>query len=239
MFTDFWLSSAWARDERHKLNQMSVHLYNSRRPHCLLLSGSVLTCPSLSSFSLEHGKWRIVNGSHYEYGTKIIFTCNPGYYRAGPAHIQCLANGVWSWRNERPRCRSESQQHMDSVKRHEIQWPARRITLNLINCPLSLFFPLRCMKKKKKLVNAHMSPVFPPTRYRWDSSVSQQRWKRKNLNCFFLIPPRNTRFMDYDVAGLNKITSLFTAYLIDSSIMCFIVNTFWPGQDVVYCSSEK
>uniref|UniRef100_G3NSP0 CUB and Sushi multiple domains 3a n=1 Tax=Gasterosteus aculeatus aculeatus TaxID=481459 RepID=G3NSP0_GASAC len=82
-----------------------IHLYNSRRPHCLLLSGSVLTCPSLSSFSLEHGKWRIVNGSHYEYGTKIIFTCNPGYYRAGPARIQCLANGVWSWRNERPRCR--------------------------------------------------------------------------------------------------------------------------------------
>uniref|UniRef100_A0AAQ4PEB5 CUB and Sushi multiple domains 3a n=1 Tax=Gasterosteus aculeatus aculeatus TaxID=481459 RepID=A0AAQ4PEB5_GASAC len=65
----------------------------------------ILTCPSLSSFSLEHGKWRIVNGSHYEYGTKIIFTCNPGYYRAGPARIQCLANGVWSWRNERPRCR--------------------------------------------------------------------------------------------------------------------------------------
>uniref|UniRef100_A0AAQ4NQP8 CUB and Sushi multiple domains 3a n=1 Tax=Gasterosteus aculeatus aculeatus TaxID=481459 RepID=A0AAQ4NQP8_GASAC len=85
--------------------QPDVHLYNSRRPHCLLLSGSVLTCPSLSSFSLEHGKWRIVNGSHYEYGTKIIFTCNPGYYRAGPARIQCLANGVWSWRNERPRCR--------------------------------------------------------------------------------------------------------------------------------------
>uniref|UniRef100_A0AAQ4S362 CUB and Sushi multiple domains 3a n=1 Tax=Gasterosteus aculeatus aculeatus TaxID=481459 RepID=A0AAQ4S362_GASAC len=66
----------------------------------------ILTCPSLSSFSLEHGKWRIVNGSHYEYGTKIIFTCNPGYYRAGPARIQCLANGVWSWRNERPRCRT-------------------------------------------------------------------------------------------------------------------------------------
>ncbi|XP_039973361.1 CUB and sushi domain-containing protein 3-like isoform X5 [Xiphias gladius] len=64
-----------------------------------------MMCPSLSSFSLDHGKWRIVNGSHYEYGTKIIFTCNPGYYRVGPAHIQCLANGVWSWRNERPRCR--------------------------------------------------------------------------------------------------------------------------------------
>uniref|UniRef100_H3C0K8 Sushi domain-containing protein n=1 Tax=Tetraodon nigroviridis TaxID=99883 RepID=H3C0K8_TETNG len=65
----------------------------------------VNTCPSLSSFSLDHGKWRIVNGSHYEYGTKIIFTCNPGYHRVGPAHIQCLANGAWSWRNERPRCR--------------------------------------------------------------------------------------------------------------------------------------
>lgn len=68
---------------------------------------TVIMCPSLSSFSLDHGKWKIVNGSHYEYGTRIIFTCNPGYYRVGPAHIQCLANGVWSWRNERPRCKSE------------------------------------------------------------------------------------------------------------------------------------
>ncbi|KAM8868855.1 CUB and sushi domain-containing protein 3-like isoform 4-T4 [Spinachia spinachia] len=75
----------------------SIH---NKIPRCM-----VIMCPSLSSFSLEHGKWRIVNGSHYEYGTKIIFTCNPGYYRAGPAHIQCLANGVWSWKNERPRCR--------------------------------------------------------------------------------------------------------------------------------------
>uniref|UniRef100_A0A4W6EIB6 CUB and Sushi multiple domains 3 n=1 Tax=Lates calcarifer TaxID=8187 RepID=A0A4W6EIB6_LATCA len=74
---------------------------HNKIPRCI-----VMMCPSLSSFSLDHGKWRIVNGSHYEYGTKIIFTCNPGYYRVGPAHIQCLANGVWSWRNERPRCRT-------------------------------------------------------------------------------------------------------------------------------------
>ncbi|XP_027868692.1 CUB and sushi domain-containing protein 3-like isoform X5 [Xiphophorus couchianus] len=73
---------------------------HNKIPRCI-----VMTCPSLSSFSLDHGRWRIVNGSHYEYGTKIIFTCNPGYYRVGPAHIQCLANGAWSWRNERPRCR--------------------------------------------------------------------------------------------------------------------------------------
>uniref|UniRef100_A0A671XBC1 CUB and Sushi multiple domains 3 n=1 Tax=Sparus aurata TaxID=8175 RepID=A0A671XBC1_SPAAU len=73
---------------------------HNKIPRCI-----VIMCPSLSSFSLDHGKWRIVNGSHYEYGTKIIFTCNPGYYRVGPAHIQCLANGVWSWRSERPRCR--------------------------------------------------------------------------------------------------------------------------------------
>uniref|UniRef100_A0A669CUG9 CUB and Sushi multiple domains 3 n=1 Tax=Oreochromis niloticus TaxID=8128 RepID=A0A669CUG9_ORENI len=74
---------------------------HNKIPRCF-----VMPCPSLSPFSLDHGKWRIVNGSHYEYGTKIIFTCNPGYYRVGPAHIQCLANGVWSWRNERPRCRT-------------------------------------------------------------------------------------------------------------------------------------
>ncbi|XP_064839021.1 CUB and sushi domain-containing protein 3-like isoform X1 [Oncorhynchus masou masou] len=72
---------------------------HNKIPRC-----SVVVCPSIGSFSLEHGRWKIVNGSHYEYRTKIIFNCDPGYYRLGPAHIQCTTNGVWSWRNERPHC---------------------------------------------------------------------------------------------------------------------------------------
>lgn len=91
-------------------NEIILIIYNSVFPTTsfpLLILSTVIMCPSLSSFSLDHGKWKIVNGSHYEYGTRIIFTCNPGYYRVGPAHIQCLANGVWSWRNERPRCKSK------------------------------------------------------------------------------------------------------------------------------------
>ncbi|XP_072226798.1 CUB and sushi domain-containing protein 3 [Leuresthes tenuis] len=72
---------------------------HNKIPRC-----SVVVCPSIGSFSLEHGRWRIVNGSHYEYRTRIVFTCDPGYYRLGPAHIQCLASGVWSWKNERPHC---------------------------------------------------------------------------------------------------------------------------------------
>ncbi|KAJ8267678.1 hypothetical protein COCON_G00128500 [Conger conger] len=72
---------------------------HNKIPRC-----SVVVCPSIGSFSLEHGRWRIVNGSHYEYRTKVIFSCDPGYYRLGPAHIQCMTNGVWSWRNERPHC---------------------------------------------------------------------------------------------------------------------------------------
>ncbi|XP_047200285.1 CUB and sushi domain-containing protein 3 [Hippoglossus stenolepis] len=72
---------------------------HNKIPRC-----SVVVCPSIGSFSLEHGRWRIVNGSHYEYRTRIVFTCDPGYYRLGPAHIQCLPTGVWSWRNERPHC---------------------------------------------------------------------------------------------------------------------------------------
>uniref|UniRef100_A0A671WK77 CUB and Sushi multiple domains 3 n=1 Tax=Sparus aurata TaxID=8175 RepID=A0A671WK77_SPAAU len=74
---------------------------HNKIPRC-----SVVVCPSIGSFSLEHGRWRIVNGSHYEYRTRIVFTCDPGYYRLGPAHIQCLANGMWSWRNERPHCQA-------------------------------------------------------------------------------------------------------------------------------------
>uniref|UniRef100_A0A4W4E2X2 CUB and Sushi multiple domains 3a n=1 Tax=Electrophorus electricus TaxID=8005 RepID=A0A4W4E2X2_ELEEL len=73
---------------------------HNKIPRC-----TVMVCPSIGSFSLDHGKWRIVNGSRYEYGTKVAFSCNPGYYRLGPAHIHCTSNGTWSWRNERPRCK--------------------------------------------------------------------------------------------------------------------------------------
>ncbi|XDV39530.1 hypothetical protein PO909_008759, partial [Leuciscus waleckii] len=75
---------------------------HNKTPRC-----TVVVCPSIGSFSLDHGKWRIVNGSRYEYGTKVAFTCNPGFFRLGPAHIHCTSNGTWSWRNERPRCKSE------------------------------------------------------------------------------------------------------------------------------------
>uniref|UniRef100_A0AAQ4P1M7 CUB and Sushi multiple domains 3a n=1 Tax=Gasterosteus aculeatus aculeatus TaxID=481459 RepID=A0AAQ4P1M7_GASAC len=74
---------------------------HNKIPRC-----SVVVCSSIGSFSLEHGRWRIVNGSHYEYRTRIVFTCDPGYYRLGPAHIQCLPAGVWSWKNERPHCQA-------------------------------------------------------------------------------------------------------------------------------------
>ncbi|XP_078253265.1 CUB and sushi domain-containing protein 3 isoform X2 [Rhinoraja longicauda] len=68
-------------------------------PRCI-----VVTCRSISSFTLEHGSWRVVNGSNYEFRTKVVFTCNPGYYRLGPTAITCLANGTWSWGRGRPRC---------------------------------------------------------------------------------------------------------------------------------------
>nr|DBA24038.1 TPA: hypothetical protein GDO54_011744 [Pyxicephalus adspersus] len=76
---------------------------HNKTPRCV-----VVTCPSINSFTLEHGRWRIVNGSHYEYKTKVVFSCDPGYFRLGPASIQCLANGTWSWRNERPYCQITS-----------------------------------------------------------------------------------------------------------------------------------
>ncbi|TKS88293.1 CUB and sushi domain-containing protein 3 [Collichthys lucidus] len=101
----------WACDRGYRLignatatcrrTPLSYHAWDSPVPAC-----QVVVCPSIGSFSLEHGRWRIVNGSHYEYRTRIVFTCDPGYYRLGPAHIQCLPNGVWSWRNDRPHCQA-------------------------------------------------------------------------------------------------------------------------------------
>ncbi|XP_027287231.1 CUB and sushi domain-containing protein 3 isoform X2 [Cricetulus griseus] len=72
---------------------------HNKTPRCV-----VVTCPSINSFTLEHGRWRIVNGSHYEYKTKVVFSCDPGYHGLGPASIECLPNGTWSWRTERPYC---------------------------------------------------------------------------------------------------------------------------------------
>uniref|UniRef100_A0A8C6YAA3 CUB and Sushi multiple domains 3 n=1 Tax=Naja naja TaxID=35670 RepID=A0A8C6YAA3_NAJNA len=74
---------------------------HNKTPRCV-----VVTCPSINSFTLEHGRWRIVNGSHYEYKTKVVFSCDPGYHGMGPESIECLANGTWSWRNERPYCQT-------------------------------------------------------------------------------------------------------------------------------------
>lgn len=88
---------------------MPLYVFTTRNvleTDCIIVS-AVVVCPSIGSFSLEHGRWRIVNGSHYEYKTRIVFTCDPGYYRLGPAHIQCLPNGVWSWKNERPHCQGK------------------------------------------------------------------------------------------------------------------------------------
>ena len=48
-----------------------------------------------------------MNGSHYEYKTKVVFSCDPGYHGLGPASIECLPNGTWSWRTERPYCQSK------------------------------------------------------------------------------------------------------------------------------------
>ncbi|KAK3515036.1 hypothetical protein QTP70_003356 [Hemibagrus guttatus] len=91
--------------------EVNQHLYREEKLLQLpqeihpLLGLLVMVCPSIGSFTLDHGKWKIVNGSRYEYGTMIAFNCNPGYYRLGPAHIHCTSNGTWSWRNERPRCK--------------------------------------------------------------------------------------------------------------------------------------
>ncbi|XP_078449693.1 CUB and sushi domain-containing protein 3 isoform X2 [Lampetra fluviatilis] len=65
---------------------------------------TVVVCPSVSAFSLDHGSWRVVNGSHSEFGAQITFQCEPGYFLRGPSVIRCQANGTWSWDEERPNC---------------------------------------------------------------------------------------------------------------------------------------
>ncbi|KAH0503264.1 CUB and sushi domain-containing protein 2 [Microtus ochrogaster] len=63
-----------------------------------------VTCPDISSISVEHGRWRLIYETQYQFQAQLILICDPGYYYTGQRVIRCQANGRWSLGESMPTC---------------------------------------------------------------------------------------------------------------------------------------
>ncbi|XP_046324842.1 CUB and sushi domain-containing protein 2 isoform X5 [Marmota monax] len=67
-----------------------------------------VTCPDVSSISVEHGRWRLIFGTQYQFQAQLMLICDPGYYYTGQRVIRCQANGKWSLGDSMPTCQITS-----------------------------------------------------------------------------------------------------------------------------------
>uniref|UniRef100_A0A8C6GG80 Uncharacterized protein n=1 Tax=Mus spicilegus TaxID=10103 RepID=A0A8C6GG80_MUSSI len=63
-----------------------------------------VTCPDISSISVEHGRWRLIFETQYQFQAQLMLICDPGYYYTGQRVIRCQANGRWSLGESMPTC---------------------------------------------------------------------------------------------------------------------------------------
>ncbi|XP_057355961.1 CUB and sushi domain-containing protein 2 isoform X3 [Manis pentadactyla] len=63
-----------------------------------------VTCPDVSSVSVEHGRWRLIFETQYQFQAQLMLICDPGYYYTGQRVIRCQASGKWSLGNSMPTC---------------------------------------------------------------------------------------------------------------------------------------
>uniref|UniRef100_A0ABI7Z9P7 CUB and Sushi multiple domains 2 n=1 Tax=Felis catus TaxID=9685 RepID=A0ABI7Z9P7_FELCA len=63
-----------------------------------------VTCPDVSSIGVEHGRWRLIFETQYQFQAQLMLICDPGYYYTGQRVIRCQANGKWSLGNSMPTC---------------------------------------------------------------------------------------------------------------------------------------
>lgn len=68
---------------------------------------SAVGCPDVSSIAVEHGRWRLIYETQYQFNAQLMLICDPGYYYMGHRVIQCQASGKWSIGEPMPTCRSK------------------------------------------------------------------------------------------------------------------------------------
>ncbi|XP_075409854.1 CUB and sushi domain-containing protein 2 isoform X3 [Tenrec ecaudatus] len=72
---------------------------NNIPPQCV-----AVTCPDISSISVEHGRWRLIVETQYRFQAQLMLICDPGYYYTGQRVIRCQADGKWSLGDSLPTC---------------------------------------------------------------------------------------------------------------------------------------
>lgn len=72
-----------------------------------VLASPAVTCPDVSSISVEHGRWRLIFETQYQFQAQLMLICDPGYYYTGQRVIRCQANGRWSLGDSTPTCQSK------------------------------------------------------------------------------------------------------------------------------------
>ncbi|EDL30240.1 mCG115553, partial [Mus musculus] len=83
------------------LRWSSDHAYNRKG---FKIRYSAVTCPDISSISVEHGRWRLIFETQYQFQAQLMLICDPGYYYTGQRVIRCQANGRWSLGESMPTC---------------------------------------------------------------------------------------------------------------------------------------
>ncbi|KAK1340237.1 hypothetical protein QTO34_018803 [Cnephaeus nilssonii] len=63
-----------------------------------------VTCPDVGGIGVEHGRWRLIFETQYQFQAQLMLICDPGYYYTGQRVIRCQANGKWSLGNSMPTC---------------------------------------------------------------------------------------------------------------------------------------
>ncbi|XP_028594815.2 CUB and sushi domain-containing protein 2 isoform X2 [Podarcis muralis] len=64
-----------------------------------------VSCPDIGSIAVEHGRWRLIYETQYQYNAQLMLICDPGYYYTGYRVIHCQANETWSIKEPKPTCR--------------------------------------------------------------------------------------------------------------------------------------
>ncbi|XP_053254903.1 CUB and sushi domain-containing protein 2 isoform X3 [Podarcis raffonei] len=64
-----------------------------------------VSCPDIGSIAVEHGRWRLIYETQYQYNAQLMLICDPGYYYTGYRVIHCQANETWSIGEPKPTCR--------------------------------------------------------------------------------------------------------------------------------------